>query len=350
MTKKLLGALALVTLPLTLAACGGGSSAGSGTRDYVSAVGSSTVFPFASVAAERFVATNPGMKNPRVESIGTGGGIERFCAGVGAGTPDIATASRRMKASEFETCARNGVTDIVEIPVGIDGLALGQAANGPRISLSETDIYKALAANPFGRPNTARTWRDVNPALPATPIVVFGPPSTSGTFDSFKELFMTKGCESDPAMKALKDSDKARHDEVCGTLRGSPEYVEQGENDNLIIQKLSRNPNAIGIFGFSYLDANRQTVRDVPINGTEATVATVTSGQYPGSRILYLYVKKAHVGVIPGITEYLKAFLDNAGAGGLLAQRGLVPLHSNEAAQAQAALTGMTPLSRDALK
>ena len=343
-----LKALALACLPaLALAGCG--EQGGSASRDYISAVGSSTVYPFANVAAETFAAANAGMATPKIESTGTGGGIERFCAGIGAGTPDIANASRRMKASEFESCRANGVTDIVEIQIGIDGLALGESTNGPRFALTQEDIYKALAANPYGQPNTARTWADVNPALPAVAISVYGPPSTSGTYDAFKELILGKGCEANPAMRALKDSDKDRFEATCHTLRSAPEYVEQGENDNLIIQKLVRNPNSLGIFGYSYLNANRSQIRDVPINGIEATAATVADGSYPGSRPLYIYVKKAHIGVIPGLQQYLDAFIRAAAAGGALESRGLIPLGADLYATSLRTVTDLPLLTADQL-
>ncbi len=342
-------ALAMIPL-LALSACGDQAASSSASRDYVSAVGSSTVFPFANIAAEQFQAANASMKTPRIESTGTGGGIERFCAGVGAATPDIANASRRMKASEFQTCASNGVTDIIEIQIGIDGLALGESVNGPRFALTQEDIYRALAANPYGQPNTARTWRDVNPALPDVAISVYGPPSTSGTYDAFKELILGKGCEANPEMRALKDSDKDQYEATCHTLRGAPEYVEQGENDNLIIQKLVRNPNSLGIFGYSYLDANRSQIRDVPINGIEATAATIADGSYPGSRTLYIYVKKAHIGVIPGLQEYLQTFVAAAAPNGPLAQRGLIPLGADLYAAAQAVVRDLPVLTADQLR
>lgn len=350
MFAKSLAKLAIVALPaLALAACGGGNSAG-GSRDYVSAVGSSTVYPFANMAAESFAAAHSGMKTPKIESTGTGGGIERFCAGVGAATPDIANASRRMKASEFETCQKNGVTDIVEIQIGIDGISIGQANNGPSFNLTQADIYKALAANPFGQPNTAKTWHDVNPALPEVAISVYGPPSTSGTYDAFKELILGKGCESDPAMKALKDSNKEQYEANCHTLRGAPEYVEQGENDNLIIQKLVRNTSSLGIFGFSYLDANRAQIRDVKINNVEATSATIADGSYPGSRPLYIYVKKAHVGVIPGLKEYVAAFVAAAAANGPLTQHGLIPLGADLFGVSTRASTELPVMTAEGLK
>lgn len=334
---------------VSLAACGDSGSQSGGARDYISIAGSSTVYPFATAAAESFARANSNFRMPRVESVGTGGGIERFCAGIGASTPDIATASRRMKPSEFQTCAQNGVTDIVEIRIGIDGLALGQATNGPAFRLTREDIYRALAANPYGQPNTARTWRDVNPALPAVPISVYGPPSTSGTYDAFKELILGKGCEANPAMRALKDSNKEEYERICHTLRGAPEYVEQGENDNLIVQKLGTNPNALGIFGFAYLDSNRATIRDVPVDGVEATTATVADGSYPGSRPLYIYVKKRHIGVIPGIQQYLAAFMAAAGPGGPLSERGLIPLDAAGLAAANRQVTEQTLLRAEDL-
>lgn len=342
--------LALIAAPALLVAGCGDQGGDSASRDYVWAVGSSTVYPFANVAAEGFAAANAGMKTPKIESTGTGGGIERFCAGVGAGTPDIANASRRMKAKEFEACAANGVTDIVEIQIGIDGIALGESVNGPQLALTQEDIYKALAANPYGQPNTARTWHDVNPALPATEIAVYGPPSTSGTYDAFKELILGKGCEANPEMKALKDSNKDRYEELCHTLRGAPYYVEQGENDNLIVQKLGQNPNYLGIFGFSYLDANRATIRDVRIAGIEATAATIADGSYPGSRPLYIYIKKRHIGVIPGLQQYVKALIEAAAPNGTLSQRGLIPLGADLYAASLAAVDDLPLLVKDGLK
>ena len=335
---------------VTLSACQDQAASGGASRDFIRAVGSSTVYPFATAVAERFVQTNAGMKTPQVESTGTGGGIERFCAGVGAATPDIANASRRMKKSEFETCAKNGVTDIVEIQIGIDGLAIGQSAKAPAIKLTLEDIYKALAANPYGKENTAKTWKDVNPALPATPIAVFGPPSTSGTYDAFKELILAKGCDANAGMKALKDSNKDKHEEICTTLRGAPFYVEQGEQDNLIISKLDSNPQSLGIFGYSYLEANKDKVRDVPLNGVTATVATTADGTYPGARPLFIYVKKAHVGVIPGLKEYVAEFLTGSAAGGYLGAKGLVPSHADVAATAAATAAAMATLDGAALK
>ncbi len=349
MVKKFALTACVATTALALSACQDQAASGGGARDYISAVGSSTVYPFATAAGEKF-AEATGNKVPKIDSTGTGGGFERFCQGVGGDTPDIANASRRIKKKEFDSCAANGVKDIVEIQIGIDGIALGEAARGPGFKLTEEDVYKALAANPYGKPNTAKTWKDVNPALPAVGISVFGPPSTSGTYDAFKELIMGKGCDADPAMKALKDSDKEKHEAVCTGLRGAPFYVEQGENDNLIISKLDKNPSSLGIFGFSYLDANKDKIKAVPVQGVSPTYATIADGSYPGSRPLFIYVKKAHVGVIPGLADYVAEILKGAAEGGYLAPKGLIVSPKAVADAANAAAKAMTPLDGSVLK
>ena len=341
---RLLGAACAATAALALSACQDQASQGGGARDYISAVGSSTVYPFATTVGEKF-AEATGNKTPKIDSTGTGGGFERFCQGVGGETPDIINASRRMKKKEFDTCNANGVKDIVEIQVGIDGIALGEAQRGPGFALSEEDVYKALAANPYGKPNTAKTWKDVNPALPAVAISVFGPPSTSGTYDAFKELILAKGCDANAEMKALKDSDKDKHEAVCTALRGAPFYVEQGENDNLIISKLDKNPTSLGIFGFSYLDANKDKIKAVPVQGVAPTYAAIADGSYPGSRPLFIYVKKAHVGVIPGLADYVAEFLKGGAEGGYLAPKGLIVAPKDVADKAAANAKGMTPLN-----
>ena len=349
MVKKFALAACVATAALALSACQDQASSGGAARDYISAVGSSTVYPFATAVGEKF-AEATGNKVPKIDSTGTGGGFERFCAGVGGDTPDIANASRRIKKKEFDTCAKNGVKDIVEIQVGIDGIALGEAQRGPGFKLSEEDVYKALAANPYGKPNTAKTWKDVNPTLPAVAISVFGPPSTSGTYDAFKELILAKGCDANPDMKALKDSDKDKHEAVCTGLRGAPFYVEQGENDNLIISKLDKNPTSLGVFGFSYLDANKDKIKAVPVQGVSPTYATIAGGSYPGSRPLFIYVKKAHVGVIPGLADYVAEILKGAASGGYLAAKGLVVSPKDVADKAAANAKGMTVLDGAELK
>lgn len=343
----------LAVSALALAACqdqAGGGSAGGGARDQIRAVGSSTVFPFATAVAEQFVNNNPGMKSPIIESTGTGAGMKLFCAGVGAGHPDIENASRRMKASEFELCQKNGVKDIVEVQVGIDGLAFAESLKGPKFKLTPKQIYEALAANPYGKPNKTEKWSDVDSSLPATPISVFGPPSTSGTRDAFAELIMEKGCTSNPEMKALKDSDEDKYKDVCTKVREDGKYVDSGENDNLIVQKLGANPNAVGIFGYSFLEENLDNVRGIPLNDIDPTYANIADGKYPGARPLYIYVKKAHVAAIPGIKEYLAEFAGAWGPDAYLVKRGLIAAPDAVRASAADAAKNLTTLTGVELK
>ncbi|MBN8830330.1 MAG: substrate-binding domain-containing protein [Sphingomonadales bacterium] len=331
---------------LVLAGCGSQPGGGGAARDQIRAVGSSTVYPFAQEAVGLFTQANPGMKAPIIESTGTGAGMKLFCAGVGSQHPDIENASRRMKKSEFDQCQANGVKDIIEVQIGVDGLAFAESRKGPGFKLTPKLVYEALAANPYGKgPNKAKTWADVDPSLPATPISVFGPPSTSGTRDSLAELVLTVGCESDAAMKALKASDEAKHKQLCTQIREDGAYVDAGENDNLIVQKLSANPDAIGVFGFSYLDANRDTLKDIPLNGVEATYDTVATSKYPGARPLYIYVKKQHLQAVPGLKGYVETFAKNWEPGGALARRGMVAAPEDvrkHNADVVAGLTAMT--------
>lgn len=305
---------------VALAACGGGSSGAS--RDAAWAVGSSTLYPFAAAVAEE--VAKGGVKAPKVEQNGSGAGIKLFCAGVGAAHPDIANASRRMKKSEFEDCQKNGVKDIAEIQVGLDGIAFAEGKTGPGMALTPTDIYKALAAKPFGKPNTAKTWKDVNPALPALPILVYGPPTTSGTRDALAELILTKGCDSDPAMKALKEKDKDAHKKVCTEVREDGAYVDSGEEDNLIVQKLAENANAIGIFGYSFLEENMDKLKGITIDGIQPTYASISDFSYPGARPLYIYVKMAHLNAVPGLKEFIATWPKVWGPDGLLKKKGMV--------------------------
>jgi phosphate transport system substrate-binding protein len=302
-----------------LAACGGpkGSS-----RDAAWAVGSSTVYHFAAAVAEE--VAKGGVTAPKVEQNGTGAGIKLFCAGIGSQHPDIANASRRMKKSEYEECAKNGVDKIVEIQVGIDGIAFAEATAGPDMKLTPTEVYKALAANPFGKDQAAKTWADVNPALPAIPILVYGPPSTSGTRDALAELILTKGCESDPAMKALKDSDKDAHKKACTAVREDGAYVDSGEADNLIVQKISQNPKAIGVFGYSYLEENADKLKGITMSGIAPTYASISDFSYPGARPMYIYVKQAHLDAVPGLKDFVAAWAKSWGPDGLLKKKGMV--------------------------
>jgi len=327
----------------SLAACGSGG--GGGTRESVSVVGSSTVYPFAKLVAENFVRSHPDLGSPIIEANGTGAGISLFCNGVGASFPDIANASRRMKASEFETCRKNGVTEITEIQVGLDGLAFASAKGGVTMNLTPEIVYRALAARPYGEEQTAQTWRDVDPSLPDLPILVYGPPSTSGTRDALKELVLIPGCESNAAMKALKDSDETAHEQVCTELRSDGKYVDQGEQDNLIVQKIEGNPNAVGVFGFSYLEENADKVQGLAMNGVAPTYENIASFSYPGARPLYIYVKNAHLDAIRGLREFVAEWSKSWGKEGPLTAIGLVSNPDDVAARSQAAATQFTVLA-----
>lgn len=324
---------------LALAGCGGGAQ---GSRDFVRVVGSSTLYPFATAVSEQ--VARAGGKAPVVESTGTGAGMKLFCAGVGVGHPDIENASRRMKASEYADCQKNGVTEVIEIQVGIDGIALAEAKAGPGLRLTPEEIYRAVAANPYGKPNTAKQWRDINPALPAMPILIYGPPTTSGTRDAFEELIMAIGCDGDPAMKALKDSDKDRHEQICTAVREDGAYVDAGENDNLIVQKVSQNPRAIGIFGFSFLEENGDKLKGVPISGVDPTYETISDFTYPGARPIYIYVKKAHMNAIKGIGDYVAEWARAWGPDGYLKTRGMVVSPEDVRARNAEIAANLTPL------
>jgi len=303
-------------------------------RDQISIVGSSTVYPFATVVAERFGQTTS-FKTPKIESTGSGGGMKLFCSGIGVGHPDITNSSRRMKSSEYKNCQTNGVTGIIEVLIGYDGIAIANSIEEDQISLTLKDIYLALAKrvpNPDGSQsfieNPYQTWADVNPELPAQKIEVLGPPPTSGTRDAFAELALEGGCKQFDWIVALKKSDKDEYKDACHSVREDGRYVEAGENDNLIVQKLQANPNALGIFGFSFLDQNSDSVQASLVEDNEPDFDTIADGSYPVSRPLYFYVKKAHVGVIPGIAEYLAEFTSETAWGeeGYLADKGMIPL------------------------
>lgn len=312
-------------------------------RDSISIVGSSTVYPFATVVAERF-GKGSQFKTPKIESTGTGGGFKLFCSGVGVQFPDISNASRRIKASEVETCAKNGVTEIVEVPIGYDGIALANSKKAKHYTLTLKEVYLALAKNvpdAAGEklvPNPYQKWSDINPSLPEAKIEVIGPPPTSGTRDAFVELAMHGGCKKIPMLAALEKSDEKAFKAACETVREDGAYVEAGENDNLIVQKLVANPNALGIFGFSFLEENTDKIQGSHIDGMVPTIQNVSDGKYPVSRTLYFYVKKAHVEVIPGIKEYLAEFTSDKAMGedGYLSEKGLVPLPAAKLKEVQA--------------
>jgi phosphate transport system substrate-binding protein len=344
------GRVRAVRLGLCLAAaaaCAGPALA----RDQIRIVGSSTVFPFTTAVAENFRRVFPQFRPPIVESTGTGGGLKLFCEGIGARTPDIANASRRIKASEVADCNRNGVKQIIEIQVGIDGLVLAQAKTARFIALTQADVYAGLAATPFGKPQRARSWVQVNAALPPLRIEVIGPPPTSGTRDAFNELYMRAGCDTSPAMRALAKTDKEAHARTCEKVREDGAFIEAGENDNLIVQKLVSNPLAIGVFGFSYFEENRDKLRDVPINGVVATYETIADGRYPGARPMFIYVKGEHVRAVRGLREFLIEYTRNSTAGprGYLARRGLIPLPEAERLHYQRVARELIPLAPGAV-
>ena len=307
-------------------------------RDYISIVGSSTVYPFATVVAEQFGKTT-GSKTPKIESTGSGGGFKLFCGGVGVNFPDITNASRAIKPSEMKTCADNGVKEIVEVKIGYDGIVLANAKSAAPLQLTRKDIFLALAkdvpdpANPEKIiANPYKTWKEVNSSLPATKIEVLGPPPTSGTRDAFVELVMDAGCDTFPSIKAMKKSDEKGYKAVCQTVREDGGYVEAGENDNLIVQKLQANHDAVGIFGFSFLDQNTDVIQGSIIEGEKPTFEEIAKGTYPVSRPLFFYVKKAHVEVIPGMKEYLAEFTSEKawGQDGYLADKGMIPMPQDE--------------------
>jgi phosphate transport system substrate-binding protein len=336
-----------------LAVSAASTSQAAGGRDYISIVGSSTVYPFATTVAEQFGKTTT-FKTPKIESTGSGGGMKLFCAGVGVQTPDVTNASRRIKSSEYKKCLENGVKDIVEIKIGYDGIVIANSKKAEQLKLSRKDLFLALAKDvpdPKGGetlvPNPYKTWKDVNPELPAIAIEVLGPPPTSGTRDAFVELAMEGGCKKFDFIKAMKKKDKKAYKGICHTVREDGAYIEAGENDNLIVQKLDANPQSLGIFGFSFLDQNGDKIQGSIVDGQAPTFENIADGKYPVSRPLYFYVKKAHVGVIPGIAEYLAEFSSDRawGEDGYLTEKGLIPAPTEERAKFAADAKGLTPLS-----
>ncbi len=364
--KKTLTAAAM---SVALAAVAGTAVA----RDYISIVGSSTVYPFATVVAEQFGKTTQ-FKTPKIESTGSGGGLKLFCAGVGVEHPDITNASRRIKKSEYDKCRKNGITDIVEVKIGYDGIAVANSKKAPLFELTRKDLFMALAKDVPGKdgkliPNPCTTWKCVNDSLPDTRIEVLGPPPTSGTRDAFAELAMGGGAKTFDDLAALRKAKgedavkplmeklgipmnaynkkgKTVFKAVAYSVREDGAYIEAGENDNLIVQKLDANPNALGIFGFSFLEENRDKVQGSTIDGKAPTFDAIADGSYPVSRPLYFYVKKAHIGTIPGIKEYVEEFVGDKATGdyGYLVDRGLIPMPEGERGQFAHDAKSLTPL------
>jgi phosphate transport system substrate-binding protein len=325
-------------------------------RDQIRIVGSSTVYPFTTAVAEQF-GKKTGMKTPVVEATGTGGGMKMFCAGLGEDTPDASNASRRIKTSEFEDCAKNGVTDIVEIKVGFDGLTLAHSKSGTPMNTSFKNIFLALAKDVPGAdgklvPNPYKNWNEIDPSLPAVKIEVLGPPPTSGTRDSFHELVLERGALEIESLAQLKKNDAKAFEAVWKSVRDDGAYVEAGENDNVIVQKLEANPNAFGIFGFSFLEENAAKLTGVELGGVAPTFDTIADGSYKASRPLFVYVKKQHVGVIPGLAEFAAEYVSDAATGedGYLGDKGLVPLPADQHKAAAELVAAMTTLKGDELK
>ncbi len=306
-------------------------------RDQIRIVGSSTVFPFSTAVAEQFGKTT-GFPTPVVESTGSGGGFKLFCAGVGADTPDITNASRRMKASEFKTCNENGVTEIVESVVGFDGIVIANAIDAPSFALTREQLFKALAKGQ-GEP---KKWSDIDPSLPDEAIEVLGPPPSSGTRDAFEELVIQEG-----AKEAGLDKEAISKLEI----RTDGAWIDAGENDNLMVSKLATNPHAIAVFGYSFLDQNSDSIKGASIEGVEPEFEAIASGDYSVSRSLYYYIKKAHVGVIPGIAEYATEFASEAAGGedGYLVDKGLIPLPDEAFVANQEIISKMTVITGEAL-
>ena len=340
--------IAVSVLAFSLAACGSQDSPETSnnvkteaattpsdfTRDQIKIVGSSTVYPFATTVAENFGRTTS-FKTPVVEATGSGGGLKLFCSGLEENNPDIANASRRIKASEVRRCAENGISEIVEVKIGFDGIVLANSRKSDQMSLTLTDVFLALAKDvPDGNggmtPNPYKSWNDVNPALPDLRIEIMGPPPTSGTRDAFVELAMEGGCKTFDWIKDLKSTNSAAYKSLCHAIREDDAFVEAGENDNLIVQKLNANPDAFGIFGFSFLEQNAESVQGSLIDGKAPTFENIAGGAYPVSRSLYFYAKKANVGKVPGLKEYLTEFTSDRASGqdGYLTEKGLIPLNA----------------------
>lgn len=329
MKKFMISAAVLATLA---------AGAAIAARNNISIVGSSTVFPFASAVAERFAAGGK-FGTPKVESTGTGGGMAIFCKGVGVGTPDITNASRPMKLSEYQSCQRNGVKEIVQVKIGYDGIVIANAKSGQDFSLTKQQIYMAVAkniphkgkmiANPF------KTWNQIDPSLPNLAIDVMGPPPTSGTRDAFAELVLEAGARTFAQMENMRSNNEANFKKVATQVREDGAWKDSGENDNLIVQSIARNPNMVGVFGFSFYEENADRLQAASINGRYATFETISSGSYPISRSMFIYLKKQNIGMVPGIQEFAAEFMSPAagGARGYLKGRGMVPLPEAERAK-----------------
>jgi phosphate transport system substrate-binding protein len=344
--KRVLFAASLIALA---------SSPAFAARDQIRIVGSSTVYPFTTAVAEAFGKISG--KTPVVESTGTGGGFKLFCAGLGEDTADFTNASRAIKKSEFETCKANGVTEIVEIKIGFDGLSLAQSKEAKAFELTKQQIFLALAKDIPGADgkliaNPHKMWSDIDASLPAMKIEVLGPPPTSGTRDSFAELVLEKGAETFDSLKELKKSDAKAFEAVWKSVREDGAYVEAGENDNLIVQKLQANPDAVGVFGFSFLEQNEDNVKGIAVDGTAPSYEGIADGSYKVARPLFVYMKKQHIGTIPGMAEFAAEYVSEKAFGedGYLADKGLVTLPGAEAEKVRAMAAKLDVMTGEGLK
>jgi phosphate transport system substrate-binding protein len=345
-SKKLIACTAAAAVVGTFAFAGTAVA-----RDQIRVVGSSTVYPFTTAVAEQFGKSGAG-KTPVVESTGTGGGMKLFCAGVGPDHPDMTNASRAIKKGEYEDCQKNGVKEIVELKVGFDGIVIANAKGGPALNLTQDQVFRALAKEIPGDDgklvaNPNKSWKDVDASLPDEKIEVLGPPPTSGTRDAFLELVMEKGAEKNETLKALKKSDAKAFEKVWKAIREDGAWIDAGENDNLIVQKLEANPKAVGVFGFSFLEENTAKIKGATVAGVEPNFDNIASGKYPVSRPLFVYVKKAHVGVIPGVKEFVAEYVSDKAMGddGYLAKKGLIPLPAEERSKTAKTGADLAPMS-----
>jgi phosphate transport system substrate-binding protein len=331
----------LIGIAASAVALAGCQPQGGAARDQIRIVGSSTVYPFTTAVAEQF-GKGGQFKTPVVESTGTGGGFKLFCEGVGEDKPDVSNASRAITKSEFETCGKNGVNEIVELKIGFDGIVLAESKAGTPLKVTRTQIFQALAKDvpgPDGKlmPNPYKMWSDIDPALPAVKIEVLGPPPTSGTRDAFLELFMDQGARKIETLAALRKEDSKAYDVVWKSVREDGAYIDAGENDNLIVQKLEANPDAVGIFGYSFLEENASMIQGAEVEGIVPTFEAIADGSYKGARPLFVYFKKQHIGVVPGLKEFIDEYASDKALGddGYLAAKGLVPLPGDERAKAE---------------
>lgn len=345
MNTRTLACVAFAASALAVAAPASAQQA----RDQIRIAGSSTVFPFSTLVAETF-GKQGSFKTPIVESVGTGGGIRLFCGGVGAQHPDIANASRRMTKTEFESCRANGVTDIVEVKIGFDGIVLAVKKGGQKFNLTRQQIWTGLARQvPVGGQlvnNPHQTWNQVDPSLPNVAIEVMGPPPTSGTRDAFVELVMEEGCKAVPEIRAIADATQRRR--ACSAVREDGKFIEAGENDNIIVQRLAAGrAGAIGVFGYSFLEENQDKLEGKNVDGVPPTFENIAAGKYPVARSMFFYVKKAHVGVIPGIREFVSEFTSERAMGdnGYLERKGLIPLPKAEIEKVRSDAANLVNLS-----